>query len=80
MNYFLTLLIRFAYFLDSSKKYHRVKNFIRMLLEQQNSKLKFYFDIFMVLLVICSVLVLLYEVKHPDGHPYLELFVHLVKF
>lgn len=46
-----------------------------MLLEQQNSKLKFYFDIFMVILVICSVLVLLYEVKHPDGHPYLELFV-----
>lgn len=29
----------------------------------------------MVTLVICSVLVLLYEVKHPDGHPYLEMFV-----
>lgn len=29
----------------------------------------------MVILVIGSVLVLLYEVKNPDGHPHLELFV-----
>lgn len=75
MNYFTAFLIRFAYFADSSKRYHKIKNFFRTLLEGHNSKLKFYFDIFMVILVVISVLFLLYEVKNPDGHPYLDAFV-----
>ena len=37
--------------------------------------LKFYLDIFMVILVILSVLFLLYEVKNPEGHPYMDAFI-----
>ena len=69
------LLLRFAYFLDSAKRYHRVKDFCKTLLEQPNSKLKFYFDIFMVIMVVLSVLFLLYEVKNPEGLPYLDEFI-----
>ncbi|WP_263833777.1 potassium channel protein [Sulfurospirillum oryzae] len=75
MGYITTLLVRFAYFLDASPKYHRSKEFCKALLEAQHSKLKFYFDIFMVLLVVFSVLFLLYEVKNPEGHAYLDMFV-----
>lgn len=75
MNYFATLIIRFAYFIDSSKRYHRLKEFTRKILEHPNSKWKFYFDLFMVFLVVGSVLFLLYEVKHPEGHPYLDGFI-----
>lgn len=75
MNYFTALLIRFAYFADASKRYQKIKKFFRTLLEEQNSKLKFYFDIFMVILVVLSVLFLLYDVKDPDDHPNLDTFV-----
>ena len=47
-----------------------------MLLEHPNSKLKFYFDIFMFILVLTSVLILLYEVKHADQIEFLEWFIH----
>ena len=46
-----------------------------MLLEYPHSKLKFYFDIFMVILVVVSVLFLLYEVKHPEEMPYIDAFI-----
>lgn len=75
MGYLTTLLVRFAYFLDASKRYHRTKNFCRNFLEYPNSKLKFYFDFFMVVLVVISVLLLLYEVKNPEGHPYMDAFI-----
>ncbi|MBV5278519.1 MAG: NAD-binding protein [Campylobacteraceae bacterium] len=77
MSYFVTLLVRFAYYTDSAKKYRHVKDFFKMLLDQQNSKLKFYFDIFMVILVVLSVFFLLYEVKNPEGHPYIDMFVEV---
>ena len=75
MGYITTLFVRFAYFLDAAVRYHRAKEFCRTLLESQHSKLKFYFDFFMVLLVVFSVLFLLYEVKNPNGHPSLDAFV-----
>lgn len=75
MGYSTSYCVRFAYFLEASARYHRAKEFCRMVLEHQHSKLKFYFDIFMVALVLISVLFLLYEVKHPDGHPFLDAFV-----
>ncbi|WP_041962179.1 potassium channel protein [Sulfurospirillum cavolei] len=62
----VALVIRFAYFLDTSVSYRRLKEAARTLLEYPHSKIKFYFDIFMVILVVLSVLCLLYEVKHPD--------------
>ncbi len=75
MKSFSALLVRYAYFLDTSTRYHKAKEFCRTLLEYPHSKLKFYFDIFMVLLVVLSVLFLLYEVKNPDKIPYLDAFI-----
>ena len=67
--------VQLAYFFDTSLRYKKAKEFCRSFLEYSHSKLKFYFDIFMVLLVVVSVFLLLYEVKNPDGHPYLEFIV-----
>jgi voltage-gated potassium channel len=75
VNAITSFFVRFAYYLEASETYHRAKEFCRTLLEYQHSKLKFYFDIFMVFLVVISVLFLLYEVKHPDGLIYLDDFI-----
>lgn len=77
MNYFGNILLRLAYLLDGSKTYHKIKEFTRKILEHPHSKWKFYFDIFMVLLVVLSVLFLLYEVKHPEGYPYMDAFIQV---
>ncbi|MDD3342410.1 MAG: NAD-binding protein [Sulfurospirillaceae bacterium] len=76
MDFFISLLVRFAYFIDSSKRYRRTKEFCRTFLEHPTSKLKFYFDLFMVVLVILSVLFLLYEVKTPELHPFMDFFIN----
>lgn len=75
MNKITLWVVRFAYFIEGWTPYRRVKEFARMLLEYQNSKLKFYCDIFMVFLVVFSVLSLLYEVKNPDESPLLDLII-----
>lgn len=75
MGYFTSFCVRLAYSIEASSRYHRFKEFCRTLLEYQHSRLKFYFDIFMVVLVVISVFFLLYEVKNPDGHPFLDAFV-----
>lgn len=69
------LFVRLFYFLDTSKRYHHTKEFTKQILEYPNSKLKFYFDLFMVCLVVLSVLFLLYEVKNPDLHPFIDFFI-----
>lgn len=51
-----------------------------MLLEYPHSRLKFYFDIFMVFLVVISVLSLLYEVKHPDESAVLDWIIQISLF
>ena len=76
MDFIVSLLVRLAYFVDSAKRYRRAKEFCRTLLEHPTSKLKFYFDIFMVILVILSVLFLLYEVKNPELHPFMDFFIN----
>jgi voltage-gated potassium channel len=75
VSFIVSLVIRLAYALDGSAYYRRSKEFGRMLLEYSNSKLKFYFDIFMVSLVVVSVLSLLYEVKHPDESAILDWII-----
>lgn len=75
MHYIATLILKFSYFLDSSKWYQHKKEFARKLLEYQNSTWKFYFDIFMVILVVVSVFILLYEVKNSEENVYLETFI-----
>ncbi len=58
------LLISFAYFLESSKEYKRVKTFVYNLLENPKSKMKPYFDAFIIALVIITVSILIYDVDH----------------
>ena len=77
MSAITSFFVRLAYYLDSSERYHRAKEFCRTLLEYQHSKLKFYFDIFMVILVVISVLFLLYEVKHPEELILLDAFIQV---
>jgi len=56
------LIVYFAYFLKTSAGYRNTKLFFYNLLENTNSRLKSYFDVFMVILVLLSVFLLVYEV------------------
>jgi voltage-gated potassium channel len=58
------LVIYCAYFLKSSVSYNRGKKFFYRLLEASDSRLRKYFDIFMIFLVMLSVSVLVYHVEH----------------
>ncbi|MGZ4956546.1 MAG: potassium channel protein, partial [Methylobacter sp.] len=74
---FTRLIVYFAYFLKASKRYQRAKLFFYNLLENPNSRLKSYFDIFMICLVMLSVFLLIYEVDHKFGEGEV-LFEHCV--
>lgn len=61
---FTRSIVYFAYFLKTSKKYTQVKRFFSNALENSQSRMKSYFDIFMVCLVMLSVFLLVYNVEH----------------
>ncbi|MGZ4998192.1 MAG: potassium channel protein, partial [Methylobacter sp.] len=56
------LIVYFAYFLKTSKRYQSAKLFFYNLLENPKSRLKSFFDVFMICLVMLSVFLLIYEV------------------
>ena len=56
------LIVHTAYFLETSSSYRNAKLFFYNLLENPDSRIKSYFDIFMICLVLCSVFLLIYEV------------------
>ncbi len=58
------LIISFAYFLETSQRYKRVKSFIYDMLENPRSKIKPYFDAFMIFLVLLTVGILIYDIAH----------------
>ena len=58
-----SLIINFAYYLDTSKSYQKTKIFFYNLLENSDYKYKKYFDIFMIILILSSVVILIREVK-----------------
>ena len=58
------LLLKFAYFLESSKNYYAVKHFVYEFLEDNHSKKKKYFDFVMIFLVLSTVGIMIYEVNH----------------
>ncbi len=62
------LAIRFAYFLEESPRYRRIKGAAYDLLENPQSPVRPYFDFFMMALVLTSVFILLYDVRHHLGH------------
>lgn len=60
-------LVRLAYRLDESRRYQTVKGFFHSLLEDRNSRRKGWFDLFMILLVISSVILLILDVRSDIG-------------
>ena len=73
MKYFNRLIIDFAYFLNTSIWYQKKRRFFYNILENDDYKYKKYFDIFMMILILLSVSILIYEVKK-DAHDYLNFF------
>lgn len=67
------LLIAFAFYLDGNVKYQKVKKFFRRLMNDDDYTPKKVFDFFMLFLVIASVGILLYDIKH-QLNPWLEDF------
>jgi voltage-gated potassium channel len=59
------LLIYFAYALKRSPRYRRLKQFFYNLLENPDSQIKSYFDMFMICLIMGSVFFLIYELNSP---------------
>jgi len=58
------LLLKLAYFLESSKIYYATKHFVYQFLEDTHSKKKKYFDFLMIFLVLSTVGIMIYEVNH----------------
>jgi len=56
-----------AYSIKTSSRYQNTKAFVYNLLINPQSRMRSYFDIFMMTLVISSVSLLLYEVEHPSS-------------
>lgn len=74
-------LVYFAYHLKTWPRYQRCKQFFRNLLENPNSRLKSYFDVLMIALVITSVFLLISEADGKVGavewyeHAIVSLFI-----
>ena len=61
-------LLSFAYFLESSKVYNKIKKFVYDLIENDEYKYKRYFDIFMIFVILSSVTLLVMDVKRHIPH------------
>jgi len=71
------LLVRLAYRLQASDRHGRLKGFFRKLLTDPRSHRRALFDAFMLVLVLSSVMLLIYGVRHPLG-PWAGLFEALM--
>ncbi len=69
-------IVRFAYFIENSKTYHKFRVFLFNILENEFSRYKKIFDLFIVFLVITTVGILIFEVRHtvPEDLIYYEYF------
>ncbi|MDX2507775.1 MAG: potassium channel family protein [Gammaproteobacteria bacterium] len=60
-------LVQFCYELEDSSHYKRNKQFFYNLIENPHSGIRPYFDVGMIVLVISSVYLIIYEVRHDLG-------------
>jgi len=80
------LILSLALFLRKSKRYRAIKESVRDMLTNSNNPYKRFFDAFIIFLIITSVFILIYEVKHPvpqwlDNYDiYFVSFVFLVEY
>jgi len=73
-------ILSFALFLHASKRYHRYKQFVRDILFDENNRLKRFFDLSIIFLVVTSVFILIYEVNH-DVPQWLDNYdIYVVSF
>lgn len=56
------LIIYLAYFLKTSQRYQRIKRFFHSLLIDPQSRMRAYFDVFMIAMVMISIFLMIYEV------------------
>jgi len=59
--------VRLAYSLQASERYRRYKTFFYDLLQNPSSPQRPYFDVAMIVVVVTSVILLLYDVRHDFG-------------
>lgn len=57
-------LVKFSYHLNSSRRYIDVKDIVKEVLEDSNSHKKRNFDLFMIALVLVTICILIFEIKH----------------
>jgi len=63
--FFKNLIIKIAFYLYNNPNYKQVKKFFFNILQNPDYKYKKYFDSFMISLILVSIGILVYEVKHP---------------
>jgi len=78
----INLITKFAFFLNGSKKYKQFKYIASNFLKESDYPYKKYFDIFMILLIVISIAILVYEVKHPvaDWVDFFDIYIVTVIF
>ena len=69
----IKLIIAFAFYLDANPTYNKIKRFFWRLMNDDSFVYKKFFDSFMLILVLISVGILLYDIKH-EIYPLLEDF------
>jgi len=81
-QFFLRLLVSFAYFLESAPTYKRAKRFFDNLLNNDSYRYKKYFDIFMVFIILSSVIILVVDVREHVAYwlEWYDLYVVTVIF
>ena len=58
-------ILSFALFLHGSARYQKIKETFYNFLQNSDYQYKKYFDVFMILLIVVSITILVYEVKNP---------------
>ena len=64
-SFIVTIMVKFAYLIEASPRYQKVKSFFYDLLENDQYRYKRWFDFFMIFIILSSVLILVIEVKKP---------------
>lgn len=74
---FRGIVIKFAFFLNGSKIYKKIKEVALNFLQNQDYQYKKYFDIFMISLIVVSITILVYEVKHkvPEWIDFFDIYI-----
>lgn len=86
MAFLSKLFVDLAYLLQASKAYQGSKHFFYSLLEDESYPYKRYFDYFMMLLILSSVMLLIRQVKYPlPGYAviyndYIISFIFLIEY